>query len=260
VENCYFLLLDTGHDCLTAQSFWDEGGKKIARLSVKDNIIGGSPDTMAFYPPNAHFPYSQIVWIERVLDLIRRQQGQRPGEPRRCRVFVGLHSPPANLEAKNRARADEAVQANGGNPILLAERWRLLGGYNIHYGTINHYLSQFYYLCLGAREENPSVEWGCGVDVVLSGHAHWRLEFRLARSQPVAADWKPVVRYGELAQAVVHASDAPNCWFGPLLLQTAACGPPNWPKAGPVFPDTPYYRLIEVEPNLRVSALEQQHL
>jgi len=258
LENSYFLVLDTGHDCLTGQSFWDEGGKKIARLSVKDNIIGGSPDTMAFYPPNTYFPYSQIAWLERVLDLIGRQHDQRAGEPRRCRVFVGLHSPPANLAAKQRAQADQAVQTNGGNPILLPKK--MFGGYNVRYGTINHYLSQFYYLCLGVREENPPVEWGCGVDVALAGHAHWRLEFKLARPQAAPADWRPAVYYGEFARSVVHTPGAPDAWFGPLLLQTAACGPPNWPKAGPDFHESPYYRLISVEPDMQVSALEQQHL
>ena len=46
LENCYFLVPDTGHDCLTAQSFWDDGGKKVYRIRVRDNILGGSPDTM----------------------------------------------------------------------------------------------------------------------------------------------------------------------------------------------------------------------
>src|SRR5688572_25923552 len=32
LENCYFIALDTGHDCLTAQSFWDGGGKKVRRI------------------------------------------------------------------------------------------------------------------------------------------------------------------------------------------------------------------------------------
>jgi len=50
VENCYFLILDTSHDALTAQSFWDNGGKKLRHLKVRDNILGGSPESMAFYP------------------------------------------------------------------------------------------------------------------------------------------------------------------------------------------------------------------
>jgi hypothetical protein len=39
LENCYFLVLDTGYDCLTAQSFWDDGGKKVRRIGGRDNIL-----------------------------------------------------------------------------------------------------------------------------------------------------------------------------------------------------------------------------
>ncbi|HWO34810.1 MAG TPA: metallophosphoesterase, partial [Candidatus Acidoferrum sp.] len=46
VGSCDFILLDTGPDCLTAQSFWDDGGKKVRRISINDNILGGSPDSM----------------------------------------------------------------------------------------------------------------------------------------------------------------------------------------------------------------------
>ena len=38
----YFLVLDTGHDCLRAQYLWDDGDKKLGPLSIRDNIIGGS--------------------------------------------------------------------------------------------------------------------------------------------------------------------------------------------------------------------------
>jgi 3',5'-cyclic AMP phosphodiesterase CpdA len=270
LENCYFLLLDTGHDCLTAQSFWDEGGKKVERVRVKGNMLGGSPDTMGFYQPNPYFPYSQIAWLERVLDLIGKQHHQQPVGPRKCRVFVGLHSPPANLEPNDRRRADAAVEANAGKPIPLRKRWRRLGGcrllpmrwrlrlgYNIRYGTINHYLSQFYYLCLGAREEDPAKEWGCGVDVALAGHAHWQLEFKLERPESAAGNWKPTLHYGHFSDSPAPDPGSADKWIEPLLLQTAACGPPNLPKKPPKFPDTPYYRLIRVEPDHRISTLKQ---
>jgi len=262
LQNCYFVVLDTGHDCLTAQSFWDEGGKKIQRLKVEDNIIGGSPETMGFYPPNDYFPYSQIAWLERVLESISLQHdGQRAGEPRRCRVFVGLHAPPANLSVDDRKRADGAVQENGGAPVVLPNRPALLGGYNACYGGINHYLSQFYYLCLGVREENPAEPWGCGVDVALAGHAHWRLEFKLQR--PAGApgqSWSPVLCYGDLSHNVVQNPGQPDGWWGPLLLQTAACGPPNYLSNGQSFAETPYFRAISVEPNMSVRGLEQRQL
>jgi 3',5'-cyclic AMP phosphodiesterase CpdA len=267
LEKCYFLILDTGHDCLTAQSFWDDGGKKIARLSVGDNVIGGSPDTMGFYPPNVYFPYSQIVWMERVLDCIRRSTHQKATAPRNCRVFVGLHSPPANLSAKERARADDKLATADGHAVLLQRKhWWTLGGYNVCYGTINHYLSQFYYLCLGVREEKPGEDFGCGVDVALAGHAHWCQEFKLARPQDNAVEWKPAVHYGTFAKGVEQAYAAANPehdpapMFGPLLLQTAGCGPPCFPKHGEQFPDPPYVRLISVEPNMHISTLAQRKI
>lgn len=95
------LVLDKGHDCLTAQSFWDDGGKKIYRLRVRHNILGGSPDTMGFYPPNENYPYSQIAWLERVLASIQHEHHQDAGAICKCRVFVGLHAPPANLSDRD---------------------------------------------------------------------------------------------------------------------------------------------------------------
>lgn len=97
LENCYFIVLDTGPDCLTAQSFWDDGGKKVRRISIGDNILGGSPDTMGFYPANEYYPYSQISWLENVLSCIGKSKQQDAAHPERHRIFVGLHAPPANL-------------------------------------------------------------------------------------------------------------------------------------------------------------------
>src|SRR5208282_1460704 len=73
LENCYFALMDSGHDALSGESFWDDGGKKIRRLKIRDNILGGSPESMAFYPANECYPYSQLAWLETVLDCARRR-------------------------------------------------------------------------------------------------------------------------------------------------------------------------------------------
>ena len=54
-ERNYFLILDTGFDCLRAQRFWDNGLKKIGRIGIKDNILGGSPDSMSFFEANEFF-------------------------------------------------------------------------------------------------------------------------------------------------------------------------------------------------------------
>lgn len=267
LEKCYFLILDTGYDCLTAQSFWDDGGKKIQRLSLGDNIIGRSPDTMGFYPPNIHYPFSQITWTERVLACMQKETKQELGKPRVCRVFVGLHAPVANLSPKARAEADKKLATAKTDAIRLpAKRRWPFNRFDVCYGTTNHYLSQFYYLCLGAREESPGDAFACGVDVVLAGHAHWCQEFKLVRPEGSPATWKPAVHYGHLAEAVERASATntaepePTPPLGPLLLQTAACGPPCFPKHGKSFPAPPYYRLVSVEADMRVSTLAQKSL
>ena len=244
---CHFLVLDTGHDCLTAQSFYDQGGKKMGRVSIKDNILGGSPDTMGFYPPSPYFPYSQIVWLERVLGCISRVTGNqqtRGSSP--YRVFVGLHSPAANLSEKKRAKAERKVK-NCREIVLKKGRWF---GYNIFYGTVNHYLSQFYYLCLGFSEESRKDPCGCGVDVVLAGHAHWRLEFKLMKPAGTGT-WHPEVHYGTFT-----GGDRKWVPDGTLLLQTAASGPPCWLDVKPEFAKPPYCRFISMDEKGYVTSLQ----
>jgi len=257
LENCYFLVLDTGYDCLTAESFWDEGAKKLGPVSVGDNILGGSPDTMAFFPPNELYPYSQIAWLENVLACIQRQQGQRAGDPRKCRIFVGLHTPVANLSKSARRRADQQVRSRS-QPLLMTESWMNglgLGGFDIRYGTVNHYLSEFYYLCLGFREDDNNVVSGPGIDAVLSGHAHWSIEFKLRKPATGSNFWKPEVLYGKFSEDVEQGCLNPADWWGPLLLQTGACGPPS-----PSDPDTPNFRYITVDSNMAVCHLRPRTL
>lgn len=212
--NCYFVVLDTGPDCLTAQSFWDQGGKKVKRISIKDNILGGSPDTMGFYPANEFYPYSQIAWLENVLNCIERDSGSH-------RIFAGLHAPPANLSAKQRDRAEGQLALN--LPSVTMKRGE--DGYDIRYGTVNHYLSQFFFLCLGFRENARSTVSGPRIDAVFAGHAHWNMEFELRKPQSGRCDWSPELLYGNFSEKVEADSYSSPTKWGPLLLQTAACGP-----------------------------------
>jgi hypothetical protein len=254
VENCYFLILDTSHDALTAQSFWDNGGKKLRHLKVRDNILGGSPESMAFYQPNEYYPYSQIAWLEAVLDCIKRTHQQLPETDRHCRIIVGLHAPPANLSPNDRKRADNQRQPQGSS-ILLRRGW--LCGFDVHYGTVNHYVSEFFYLCLGFRESALQAPTGPGVDIVLSGHVHWNIDFQLRR--PVGAThkrgWRPLVYYGDFSAQVEQHQGKPNCWWDPLILQTAACGPPSETDG-----QNPYFRYITVDQNLGIRTLQPRHL
>jgi predicted MPP superfamily phosphohydrolase len=254
VEKCYFLILDTSHDALTAQSFWDDGGKKLRRLKVRDNILGGSPESMAFYPPNEYYPYSQIAWLEAVLGSIQRTHQQPPETDRYCRIIVGLHAPPANLSPHDRKKADNQRRSQGG-PLLLQRGWP--GGFDVHYGTVNHYVSEFLYLCLGFRESALEAPTGPGVDIVLSGHVHWNIDFQLRR--PVgptpARGWRPLVYYGDFSAQVEQHQGTPNCWWDPLILQTAACGPPSETDG-----QNPYFRYITVDQNLGIRTLQPRHL
>lgn len=254
VENCYFLILDTGHDALTAQSFWDNGGKKLRHLKVRDNILGGSPESMAFFPPNEYYPYSQIAWLEAVLDCIRRTHQQLPETDRHCRIIVGLHAPPSNLSPNDRKRADNQRRPQG-SAILLRRGWP--GGFNVHYGTLNHYVSEFFYLCLGFRESALEAPTGPGVDIVLSGHVHWNIDFQLGRpaGAPGAEGWNPLVYYGDFSAQVEQHRGKPNCWWGPLLLQTAACGPPSETNH-----QNPCFRYITVDQSLGIRTLQPRHL
>ncbi len=255
VEKCYLLVVDTGHDCLTAQSFWDDGGKKVKSVSVRDNIIGGSPDTMGFFPPNQYFYYSQIAFLEIVLRCIQRMHNQEKDKPRNCRVFVGLHTPPANFSKEDRSRADRKLAAARDDQVLMPRRHWLLGGIDIRYGSINHYLSEFFYLCLGYTQAEPSEFKGPGIDAVFAGHAHWSIEFKLKRPDdvPLGESWKPQVYYGKFSQHVDQGEGPASRWWGPLLLQTAACGPPSQTDEY-----SPNYRYITVDAQLGVKNLSQR--
>jgi hypothetical protein len=223
--NHYFLMLDTGHDCVRAQHLWDDGDKKLGPVSIRDNTIGQSPDSMAFYDINEYYPYSQIGWIERVMELIQKEKK----EP--FRVFVGLHAPPANL-SKSEARKALKEAGDKREGILLPE-----GEYNIRYGTINHYLSHFYHLCLGRTEQRPEEIRHPPVDMVLAGHAHWKLEFRLAWNDRKNG---PAVYFGNFtgkSQNLMQDFDG----FRPFLFQTPGCGPRE-----SFSPEPPYFRLIEI--------------
>jgi len=267
LENCYFVVLDTGPDCLTAQSFWDGGGKKVRNISISDNILGGSPDTMGFYPANEFYPYSQISWLERVLSCI----GAAEQPPPERRVFVGLHAPPANLSPVKREQAKEQLERNAacGRPEVLMEEapfggcdW--LDGYDIRYGTVNHYLSQFFYLCLGYRESEQDKRSGPGIDAVFAGHAHWNMEFELRKPKPKPeptpepADprWWPEVWYGRFSLQVEEKWNDPQFHWGPLLLQTAACGP-----QGAITSEVPpNYRYVTVDGTGAVRSLRPKSL
>jgi hypothetical protein len=216
---------------MRAQYLWDDGDKKMSPLSLRDNTIGQSPDSMAFYDINEYYPYSQISWIDRLMQLIKQEAGRR-NQP--VRIFVGLHAPPANLSKGNRKDAEKKIQ---GKPegFLLEEK-----KFNIRYGTINHFLSHFFHLCLGRNEQEPTSQRYLPVDMVLAGHAHWKLEFRLAWDPEKKG---PLVYFGDFTGKenkdyfLTHFDG-----LRPFLFQTPACGPQE-----DFSPNPPYFRKVEID-------------
>lgn len=116
----FFLILDTGHDCMRAQYLWDEGDKKMGPLSIRDNTIGQSPDSMAFYDINEYYAYSQISWIDRVMQLINRTKNEAREGVRPVRILIGLHAPPSNLSLKERQKVEQ-MPRNDSQGVLLPE-------------------------------------------------------------------------------------------------------------------------------------------
>jgi hypothetical protein len=228
IEKNYFLILDTGFDCLRAQRFWDDGRKKMSRISIKDNILGGAPDSMGFFGANEFYAYGQITWMERLLRHISRNEGREDGP---ARIFVGVHAPPVNLSEKERRKADEALRTQP--EVLLKE-----GKYNIRYSSINHYLSQFLHLCLGRAEGRPEERFR-QVTIVFAGHAHWRLECSLRLDDPQKDKPQLLIYYGNYTGPPGTLQAKP--W--PLILQTPAIGPVG---ADEFSQNPPHFRKIEV--------------
>ncbi len=128
--------------------------------------------------------------------------------------------------------------------------------FDIHYGTLNHYISEFFYLCLGFRQSAPPEPSGPGVDIVLAGHVHWNMDLLLRKPADATdgAVWKPEVYYGDFSAQVEQNKGAPNRWWGPLLLQTAACGPPSQTASR-----NPNFRYITIGENLAIRTLRPLH-
>lgn len=208
----HFIVMDTGPDCFVGQYLWNNGNKKMRRLSLNDNILGGSPDSMAFYPVNEYYVYSQIIWLEKVLKAIESQNRNDAK-----RIFVCLHAPPINVKrSPNITNGEERLEDD------------------VRYGTINHFLSQFFHLCLGRKERNENYS-GPKVDVVFSGHAHQNIEFRI--------EWRQHI-YIYCGRYSKNNSRANFDEKKPFVVQTAGCGPLG---ADSGSSDPPYFRRVHVK-------------
>jgi predicted MPP superfamily phosphohydrolase len=233
--NNSFIVMDTGADVFIGHLLDGKQLKHIKQMSLEDNILGGSPDSRAFDSEQTYYNWSQIVWLEKALASASQQPNGR------SRTFLFLHAPPVN-PPKERAW----------KTLWESERpepkWIGKGECNLTYGTINHYLSQFFYLCMGYRESelvNGDVEPSLReVDIVFSGHAHRNIEFRLEKEW-VASNKKHEIRiFSDVYSQLWNGGKNGEPWedYRPVILQTAACG-----LSGSYDKNPPYYRKVNID-------------
>jgi predicted MPP superfamily phosphohydrolase len=241
----WFVVMDTGADVFTGQLLDNKERSQLRRLSMEDNILGGSPDSRAFEGEQKYYDWSQIVWLEKVLGSSGRKDAAG-------RTLLFLHAPPINTDKGN-----DYVATNLSESRRPADRkWIPFEECNLTYGTINHYLSQFFYLCLGRRESHlkdpaPAREHP-GVDLVLAGHAHRNIEFR------IALDASKVRIYADRYSDLLARAAAPADWWkdkSTVIVQTAACGP-----KGESDLDPPYFRRIRINAQGAIEAFKVEHL
>ncbi len=232
-----FVVMDTGSDVFSSQILDKTQLKYIKRLSVEDNILGGSPDSRSFDSEQAYYNWSQIVWLEKVLDTISKKSNDK------SKIFAFLHAPPINPSDDKcfDEKKSTLLESARGKP-----RWIPEDEYNLTYGTINYYLSQFFYLCLGYREselvKQENVERKLRqVDIVFSGHAHRNIEFRIEK------DTNHEIRIYMDEYSKMFDHNKPYEWWGkysPVIVQTASCA-----VQGRVDDAPPYYRKVAIDKN-----------
>jgi hypothetical protein len=209
--------MDTGADvaAIGEQKLLDgRKAEELKKVSLGDTL-GMSPDSIAFDDRQAFYNWSQIVWLDKILSCVSIK-----GEM--DKVFICVHAPPLNYDSNYK---DKLIKLSESNSKTFIEEekdpdivrsffyesicfigknflgWKKKNidcnlqklrlkkenekSLNLTYGTINHYLSQFFFLCRGLRENphrriDPSQSSNLKkVDMVLSGHAHISVEFRM---------------------------------------------------------------------------------
>jgi predicted phosphodiesterase len=361
----HFILMDTGVDAITvgAKELMDaKDTKYLKKVSVMDNAIGMSPDSMAFDDRQAFYNWSQIVWLDKVLTGISKNKNNTKEN-----IIICVHAPPLNFDYKYKTHlkalseslrrtksspkyvkelseleyifnsilikyklikikiplfywndvpetndgefieflkheyAFEWVKeaqiekinngnaikvSNGKNELILqlndkkteveltfnsiridiliakSDKNKLriyknnMKRINLTYGTINHYLSQFFFLCRGMHENpnrriEPDKESDLKkVNLVLSGHAHIKVEFRID-IEPENQEKKVRIYHDE------YSTEYPDNFYDSetFIVQTAACGPHGDDADSP-----PYWRMITVNKENRIISFKQENL
>jgi len=299
--NNHFVLMDTGADvaALRAENLKKKvDSKYLKKLSMQDNFIGSSPDSMAFDDKQSYYNWEQIIWLENVLSAASRKKHFAG----KGRTFVCLHAPPVNynihyhdkleelreskLKEKNeKSTFIETEEEPGIIPEMILKIINYIPyipqklGYkrknsdkclNLTYGTANHYLSQFFFMCMGYRENphrnknsrpldsNPEK-----VDMVLSGHAHMNVEFRLGIDETDPVENKIRIYHDTYSDSKKFPDFDKN---KPVIVQSAACGPPgenDKKKDSNGEYDRnklPHWRTIQVDEQNNITSLKHESM
>lgn len=239
-----FIVMDTGADVFVGQLLDEKEIGHVKKMSFEDNILGGSPDSRAFDSEQAYCNWSQIVWLEKVMTAISKKTDDK------SKIFAFLHAPPINPPDDKGfdEKKSNLLESNRRKPGWIPE-----DEYNLTYGTINHYLSQFFYLCMGYRESElgeQDVERKLRqVDIVFSGHAHRNIEFRIEKD-----------KNHEVRIYMDEYSKTPNNsyeWWGssPVIVQTASCA-----VHGRLDKFPPYYRKVAINESGQITDFKVSNL
>jgi 3',5'-cyclic AMP phosphodiesterase CpdA len=245
-----FVVMDTGSDVFTGRLLDNKTFNDIKKMSVQDNILGGSPDSRAFDSEQSYYNWSQIVWLEKILACIR-DKGNDEGS-----MMVFLHAPPINPAEGSGFRLDSLWERNREEP-----KWIPKSECNLTYGSINHYLSQFFHLCMGFKENELSVSSAAGsvkkVDLVFSGHTHRNVEFRIGMRFDIEGNGSNVTIYSDVYSELLDTNNPDEWWekHMPVIVQTAACG-----SAGGIDNEPPYFRKVLINGNGKITDFQVRNL
>lgn len=235
-----FVVMDTGPDACVAPLQDGKTLESIKIMTYSKSILSGSPDSRAFDSEQTHYHWSQIVWLEKALEALN------PRSDTSGRTFVFVHSPPINFKTTNKCTKDNLWESRRTGK---KHQWIPQKECGLSFGTINHFLSQFWYLCLGLVESDLA---GCDtptrlneVDVVFSGHTHRNFEFRLSMDENCRIRIYSDPYSDNLANLKPTGREQRDAWwetFRPILVQTAACGPRKYSNQKP-----PYCRVVSID-------------
>ncbi len=237
-----FIVMDTGPDACVAPLQDGKTMESIKVMTFSKSILSGSPDSRAFDSGHTHYNWSQIVWLEKALTALNPcTDGDSRGK-----TFIFVHSPPINFRTTpkfNKRHLWETYRKD------KKHTWIPQRECGLTFGTINHFLSQFWYMCLGLVESDltgPAIPCRFAkVDMVFSGHTHRDFEFRMS----VDHDYRVRIYsdpYSEKLRGMSSTtSDEREAWWEnhkPILVQTAACGPRKYRNQNP-----PYFRVVSLD-------------